>query len=157
MADNPVKPAPRIAFESQKIAMSQNRDGFVLTLRIHPDDLNMELLRLPVGTKFGVVMVELGDDGLAIGTEQEIRNDEEEQKQEALAKRKYSSLMGQLCSSNYLLMYLEDGQFETDEPEEAVSQIIKENANSESWRDKLAALNKIADKVREYARPNGSR
>jgi hypothetical protein len=34
-----------LQFEARKVAMKQDRTGFVLTLSIHPDDLPDELIR----------------------------------------------------------------------------------------------------------------
>lgn len=49
-------------FEGKKIAMKQTKEGFVLSLAIHPDDLPDELMRDFVGARYMVVMVRLNDD-----------------------------------------------------------------------------------------------
>lgn len=49
-------------FEAQKVALKQNRSGFVLTLVIHPDEVPEELLRDFVGARYGVAMVRIRDD-----------------------------------------------------------------------------------------------
>ena len=36
-----------LAFECVKVALKQDRTGFVLTLSIHPDEIPVELLRMP--------------------------------------------------------------------------------------------------------------
>jgi len=55
--------SPYPNFEAQKIAMKQDKEGMVLTLRIHPDELPAELMRDFVGSRYQVVMVRLdGED-----------------------------------------------------------------------------------------------
>lgn len=51
-----------LQFESVKVALKQNKDGYVLTLCIHPDDVPLELLRDFVGSRYQVVMVRLNDE-----------------------------------------------------------------------------------------------
>ena len=49
-------------FEARKVALKQDRTGFVLTLAIHPDETPEELLRDFVGARYACVMVRLQDD-----------------------------------------------------------------------------------------------
>lgn len=49
-------------FECRKVALKQDRTGFVLTLAIHPDETPEELLRDFVGARYACVMVRLQDD-----------------------------------------------------------------------------------------------
>ena len=49
-------------FEAVKIAIKQDKTGYVLTLNIHPDDVPDEILRDFVGARYQVVMVRLGED-----------------------------------------------------------------------------------------------
>ena len=51
-----------LQFECRKIALKQDRTGFVLTLTIHPDELPEELIRDFVGARYACVMVRLRDD-----------------------------------------------------------------------------------------------
>ena len=51
-----------LQFECQKIALKQDAAGFVLTLRIHPDDIPEELFRDFVGSRYGCALVRIGDD-----------------------------------------------------------------------------------------------
>jgi len=46
-------------FEGVKVAMKQDRSGYVLTLSIHPDEVPEEILRDFVGARYQVVMVRL--------------------------------------------------------------------------------------------------
>jgi hypothetical protein len=51
-----------IQFEGIKTAFRQSKDGFSLSLAIHPDEVPAELMRDFVGSRYMVVMVRLGDD-----------------------------------------------------------------------------------------------
>lgn len=46
-------------FEALKVALKQDKTGYVLTLCMHPDDIPTELLRDFVGARYQVVMVRL--------------------------------------------------------------------------------------------------
>lgn len=48
-------------FEAKKVALKQTKDGHVLTLAIHPDEIPEEILRDFVGARYMVVMVRLAD------------------------------------------------------------------------------------------------
>jgi len=50
------------SFEAIKIALKQDSNGFVLTLRIHPDEMPEGLLRDYVGARYGVAMMRINDD-----------------------------------------------------------------------------------------------
>ena len=52
-----------IGFEAIKIAWRQSKDGFVLTLSIHPDDVNVDLANSRIGTRYQVALVEIADTG----------------------------------------------------------------------------------------------
>lgn len=49
-------------FEAVKVALKQDRNGYILTLNIHPDDLDERVLRDFVGARYQVVMVRLNGD-----------------------------------------------------------------------------------------------
>lgn len=51
-----------LQFEARKVAMKQDRTGFVLTLCIHPDDLPEELMRDFVGARYACALVRIQDD-----------------------------------------------------------------------------------------------
>lgn len=51
-----------LQFEAVKVALKQDRTGFVLTLNIHPDEIPEELLRDFVGARYGVAMVRILED-----------------------------------------------------------------------------------------------
>jgi hypothetical protein len=51
-----------LQFEAVKVALKQDRTGFVLTLNIHPDEIPDELLRDFVGARYGVAMARIESD-----------------------------------------------------------------------------------------------
>lgn len=51
-----------LQFESVKIAMKQDKEGYVLTLRVHPDEVPDALFRDFVGARYQTVMVRLAAD-----------------------------------------------------------------------------------------------
>jgi hypothetical protein len=50
-----------LQFEAVKVALKQDKTGYVLTLCLHPDDIPESLLRDFVGSRYQVVMVRLND------------------------------------------------------------------------------------------------
>jgi len=50
-----------LQFECVKVALKQDRTGFVLTVSIHPDEIPEELVRDFVGSRYGVAMVRIQD------------------------------------------------------------------------------------------------
>ena len=51
-----------LQFEALKVALKQDATGYVLTVKIHPDEIPEELLRDFVGARYMVAMVRLNDD-----------------------------------------------------------------------------------------------
>jgi hypothetical protein len=64
-----------LQFEGVKVALKQDKTGYVLTLSLHPDDIPEELLRDFVGSRYQVVMVRLGSDDGPINREAEFEGD----------------------------------------------------------------------------------
>lgn len=62
-------------FEAIKLGLKQSKDGYVLTLAIHPDDLDEAIMRDFVGSRYQVVMVRLGDDDQPLSREGEFPGD----------------------------------------------------------------------------------
>ncbi len=50
-----------LQFEGQKMALKQDSTGFVLTIRVHPDELPEDLFRDFVGARYGIAMVRIDD------------------------------------------------------------------------------------------------
>ena len=62
-------------FEAIKLGLKQSKDGFVLTLAVHPDEIPDALVRDFVGSRYQVVMVRLGDDDQPLSREGEFPGD----------------------------------------------------------------------------------
>ena len=62
-------------FEAVKVALKQDKTGFVLTLSMHPDEVPEEILRDFVGARYQVVMVRLTGDEKPMNREQEHAHD----------------------------------------------------------------------------------
>ena len=64
-----------LSFEAIKIGLKQSKDGFVLTLALHPSDIPHDLMTDFVGSRYQVVMVRLGDDEQPMSREGEFPGD----------------------------------------------------------------------------------
>lgn len=51
-----------LQFEARKVALKQDRTGYVLTLCLHPDEIPEELLRDFVGARYACALVRIQDD-----------------------------------------------------------------------------------------------
>jgi hypothetical protein len=51
-----------LQFEVRKVALKQDRTGYILTLSLHPDEIPEELLRDFVGARYGCALVRIQDD-----------------------------------------------------------------------------------------------
>jgi hypothetical protein len=98
-------------FEGKKVALKQTKDGYAMTLAIHPDDIPDELMRDFVGARYMVVMVRLADN-------------EEPLNREEFAGGQMVKLAGMLCRDPAFWEYLsEDGQIFKKSEEEATEWI----------------------------------
>ena len=62
-------------FEAVKIAMKQDKEGYVLTLRVHPDEVPAALFRDFVGARYQTVMVRLTDTDRPMNREEALGRD----------------------------------------------------------------------------------
>ena len=60
-------------FEAVQIAMNKDKTGYILKLSIHPNDAPEDLLRDPVGTRYMIVAVRMGDDDQPMPSPQHAR------------------------------------------------------------------------------------
>jgi len=51
-----------LQFEARKVALKQDRTGFILTLAMHPDEAPEEILRDFVGARYACALVRIQDD-----------------------------------------------------------------------------------------------
>ena len=81
-------------FEAVKIAMTQDRNGHVLKLSIHPSDTPESIMRDMVGTRYMVVLVRMDDEGKPVPAQ----SDEE--------GRRAVTLAGTLCGDSNFQEYM---------------------------------------------------
>jgi hypothetical protein len=55
-----------LSFEARKVALKQDRTGFILTLAMHPDEVPEEILRDFVGARYAVAIQRIADDESAV-------------------------------------------------------------------------------------------
>jgi len=65
----------KVSFEGVKVAIKQDKTGYVLTLSIHPDDIPETLLRDFVGARYGVAMVRIDGNEQPMNREAEFEGD----------------------------------------------------------------------------------
>jgi len=118
-------------FEGVKVALKQDKTGYVLTLSMHPDDIPEDLLRDFVGARYQVVMVRIGGDESPMDRQAEFEGD------------KSIRMAGLLCRDPKFWKFLFDD-----------SQIFEEDEEScIDWlRDYLAVQSRSELKTNEEAR-----
>jgi len=85
-----------LQFEAIKLAIKQDKEGYVLTLRMHPDEVPEELLRDFVGARYQCVMVRLNSVDKPLIREQEYAGDQ------------FVSKAGALCRDPAFWQYLHE-------------------------------------------------
>ena len=85
-----------LQFEAIKLAIKQDKEGYVLTLRMHPDEIPEELLRDFVGARYQCVMVRLDAVEKPLNREQEYAGDQ------------YVSKAGALCRNPAFWQFLHE-------------------------------------------------
>ena len=122
-----------LQFEALKVALKQNKDGYVLTLSIHPDDIPEDLLRDFVGARYQVVMVRLGE------TEEPL------DRQDAFGGEQAIRLAGVLCRDPEFWEYLHDDLQIMD---------LNEKEASNWLRDAIGVISRAELKIKQDAREN---
>jgi len=98
-----------LQFEAIKLAIKQDKEGYVLTLRMHPDEIPEALLRDFVGARYQCVMVRLNALDKPLIREQEYAGDQ------------FVSKAGALCRNPDFWQFLhEDLQILNAEEKEAI-------------------------------------
>lgn len=99
-----------LQFEGVKVAIKQDKTGYVLTLSIHPDDVPEPLLRDFVGARYGVAMVRID------GNEQPMDREAE------FEGAKMVRIAGMLCTDPEFWKFLfEDTQIIEENEKEATA------------------------------------
>jgi hypothetical protein len=123
-----------LQFEAVKVAFKQDKNGYILTLCIHPDEVPEDLLRSFVGAVYQVVMVRL---------------DRNADPQEEFESDKAVKMAGMLCRDPKFWEFLhEDSQIFTATEKDATDWLrdfleiqsrteLKDNAEARSRLDSL--------------------
>jgi len=128
-------------FEAKKVALKQTKEGMVMSLAIHPDEIPDEIVRDFVGARYMVVMVRIGD------------NEEPIERQPV---DKYMSLAAMLCRDPQFWEFLYDQGLMLETNEEAATDWLKTYLNVESRKeikkheDAQILLNNINREYREW-------
>jgi len=130
-----------LQFEAIKMALKQDKTGYVLTLSMHPDEIPEDLLRDFVGARYQVVMVRLNSDEQPLDRDREYEGD------------KAVRLAGLLCREKEFWEFLNDQGQIFDATEKEATEWLREYCNVQS-RAELKTnpeARKLLDKVhREY-------
>jgi hypothetical protein len=128
-------------FEGKKVALKQTKDGHVLTLAIHPDEIPEEILRDFVGARYMVVMVRIG---------------ENEEPMERQPVNKHISIAGMLCRDPQFWEFLFEQGLLLETSERDATEWLKSYLNIDSrseLKDNEEAqilLNKINREFKEW-------
>ena len=127
-----------MGFEAVKVSMSQDRNGIILRLNVHPNDCPPELHTDWVGTRYMVGMVRLND------------QDEPEMREEQKRIERMIASAGLLCRKDEFWKYLEDLGYAVAMESDA-AEVIRDVCGIRSrteFRDNVGARNKF-EQLRE--------
>jgi hypothetical protein len=132
-------------FEGVKVALKQDKTGYVLTLSMHPDDIPEDLLRDFVGARYQVVMVRIGGDESPMDRQAEFESD------------KSIRIAGLLCRDPKFWKFLFDDSQIFEEDEESCTDWLRDYLNVQSRselktnEDARKRLDKIYREYKEWA------
>ena len=112
-----------LQFEGVKVALKQDKTGYVLTLSMHPDDIPEDLLRDFVGSRYQVVMVRLD------------QNDQPLDRQEEYQGDRAVRIAGILCKDPKFWKYLYSEEQIFDEDMEDATEWVRNYLNVPSRSD----------------------
>jgi hypothetical protein len=130
-----------LQFEGVKVALKQDKTGYVLTLSMHPDDIPEDLLRDFVGARYQVVMVRLDVNEAPMDRQNEFEGD------------RYIRIAGLLGRDPKFWKYLFDEAQIFEEDEESCIEWLRTylNVGSRSELKTNQEARKLLDKIhREY-------
>jgi len=120
-------------FEGVKVALKQDRTGYILTLSVHPDEVPEEILRDFVGARYQVVMVRLTNEERPMIREQEHSGD-------------MVRMAGILCRDPMFQRFLLEAGQTFDASEDIATSWLKEELNIQSraeLRENQAAASQL--------------
>lgn len=108
-----------LQFEAVKMAIKQDKNGYALTLSVHPDMIPEGLLRDFVGSRYQVVMVRINEDEQPMNRERELSRD-------------YVRTAGILCRDKQFHQFLVDANQVFEATEEVVTDWLKKELGVKS-------------------------
>lgn len=108
-----------LQFEAVKMALKQDKNGYALTLSVHPDMVPEGLLRDFVGSRYQVVMVRINETEQPMNREQELSRD-------------YVRMAAILCRDKKFQQFLVEANQVFDADEEAATAWLKEELGVKS-------------------------
>jgi len=112
-----------INFEGIKVGLKQSKDGFILTLAVHPDEIPDDLTRDFIGSRYQIVMVRLGDDDQPLSREGEFPGDHA------------VKMAGMLCREKEFWRWLNDREMLMEMNEKACTEWLTSYLNIESRKE----------------------
>lgn len=109
-------------FEAVKVSMKQDNSGYVLTLRIHPDEVPEEILRDFVGARYMAVLVRLNEEERPMNREQELAKD-------------MVRISGMLCRDPQFWEFLSEAGGVIEKSEKEATEWLKDHLKVESRSD----------------------
>jgi hypothetical protein len=131
-----------IQFESVKVGMKQDNSGYVLTLRIHPDEVPEVIMRDFVGSRYMTVMVRLNEEERPMNREAELAKD-------------MVRVSGMLCRDPDFWKFLQESGQIIDKTEKEATQWLKEHLNVTSRAD-ISKSQQAVEKMLGIKREFGS-
>jgi hypothetical protein len=130
-------------FEGKKVALKQTKDGHVLTISIHPDEIPEEILRDFVGARYMVVMVRLADTEVPFNREE-------------FTGAKFVKAAGMICRDKQFWNFLyEEGHIFTKNEMETTEWLydylnIPSRADLKTNREAQALFEKINEEFKQW-------
>lgn len=121
-------------FEAVKVALKQDKTGYILTLNIHPDEIDETIMRDFVGARYQVVMVRLNNEERPMNRDHEHSNDG-------------VRTAGILCRDPQFHKFLYDGGHIFIANEEEVTNWLKEYLDIQS-RSEIKESQRAQEKLR---------
>lgn len=129
-----------LQFEAVKMALKQDKNGYALTLSVHPDMVPEELLRDFVGSRYQVVMVRVNEDERPMNREQELSRD-------------YVRMAAILCRDSRFQNFLVESSQIFDADEQLAADWLKNElgvASRKEIQDKPAAQSRLMSIKQEF-------
>lgn len=131
-----------LQFEAVKLALKQDATGYIMTIKIHPDEVPEELLRDFVGSRYGVAMVRINDDESPMMVKNRVQK------------------AGMLCRNNWFHKFLQEN-YEVGKANEAVATRfihdicgIKSRTELNGNAEAQAAFDKVCQEYEDWSARN---